>query len=74
MIFCILHKNIYGLIIEARHSGPSTVFASQFDVSGWHNKISDTPLSEAILDRIVHNSFTVIIGGEESMRKRKGIL
>jgi len=60
-------------IIEARHSRCSTIFASQFEVSGWHNKISDTPLAEAILDRIVHNSFSVIIGGEESMRKRKGV-
>jgi DNA replication protein DnaC len=60
-------------IIEARHSRCSTVFASQFEISGWHNKISDTPLAEAILDRIVHNSFSVIIGGEESMRKRKGM-
>jgi DNA replication protein DnaC len=58
-------------IIESRYSRCSTIFLSQFDVSGWHSKISDAPLSEAILDRIVHNSYTVIIGGQESMRKRK---
>jgi DNA replication protein DnaC len=60
-------------LVESRYSRCSTVFSSQFDVSGWHTKISDVPLSDAILDRIVHNSYTVIIGGEESMRKRKGI-
>ena len=60
-------------LVESRYSHCSTIFLSQFDVSGWHSKISDAPLSEAILDRIVHNSYTVIIGGEESMRKRKGI-
>ena len=60
-------------IIEKRHSGCSTIFLSQFDTSGWLAKMSETPLAEAILDRIVHNSYTVIIGGEESMRKRKGI-
>ena len=60
-------------IVESRYSRCSTIFSSQFDVSGWHTKISDAPLSEAILDRIVHNSYSVMIGGEESMRKKKGI-
>jgi len=60
-------------IVESRYSRCSTIFSSQFDVSGWQTKISEGPLSEAIFDRIVHNSYTVLIGGEESMRKRKGI-
>jgi len=60
-------------LVESRHSRCSTIFSSQFDVSGWCTKIPDAPLAEAILDRIVHNSYTVIIGGEESMRKRKAI-
>ena len=61
-------------IIESRYSRCSTIFSSQFDVSGWHTKIPEIPLAEAILDRIVHNSYTIIIGGDESMRKRKSIL
>ena len=61
-------------LVESRYYRCSTIFLSQFEVSGWHSKISDAPLSEAILDRIVHNSYTVIIGGDESMRKRKGVL
>jgi DNA replication protein DnaC len=60
-------------IIESRYLRCSTIFSSQFDVSGWHSKISEVPLSEAILDRIVHNSYSVLIGGEESMRKHMGI-
>ena len=60
-------------LVESRYSRCSTIFSSQFDVSGWHTKISDAPLSEAILDRIIHNSYTVIISGEESMRKRKAV-
>jgi DNA replication protein DnaC len=60
-------------IIESRHLRCSTIFSSQFDVSGWHTKIPEAALSEAVLDRIVHNSYSVTIGGEESMRKRRGI-
>jgi DNA replication protein DnaC len=60
-------------IIESRYLRCSTIFSSQFDVSGWHSKITEAPLSEAILDRIIHNSYSVLIGGEESMRKCMGI-
>jgi DNA replication protein DnaC len=60
-------------IVEARHGRCSTLFSSQFNPSGWQAKIGEGPLAEAILDRIVHSSYTVLIGGEESMRKHKGI-
>ncbi len=58
-------------IIEARHKKASTV--SQFAPAGWHGKIGEGPLADAILDRIVHDSYTIMIHGEESMRKKKGI-
>jgi len=60
-------------IVETRYSCCSTIFLSQFDVSGWHVKMPEVPLAESILDRIVHNSYSIIIGGQESMRKRKGV-
>ena len=60
-------------IVEARHGRCSTIFSSQFNPAGWQIKIGEGPLAEAILDRIIHDSYTVLIEGEQSMRKYKGI-
>lgn len=60
-------------IVESRHQKASTIFSSQFAPAGWHGKIGDGPLADSIMDRIVHDSHTLVIDGEESMRKRKGI-
>jgi DNA replication protein DnaC len=60
-------------IVEARHSQGSTIFCSQFNADGWYLKIGEPTLAEAVCDRIVHNSYTIVISGD-SMRKRKGIV
>jgi len=60
-------------IVEARHKRASTIFSSQFAPAGWHGKIGEGTLADAILDRIVHDSYTIFIDGVDSMRKRKGI-
>ncbi|MDR0584154.1 MAG: ATP-binding protein [Treponema sp.] len=36
------------------------------------SKIGEPALAEAVCDRIVHNSYTIVISGD-SMRKRNGI-
>jgi DNA replication protein DnaC len=60
-------------IVEARHKRASTIFCSQFQVEGWHDKIGETTLADAIVDRIAHDSYTITIAGADSMRKRKGL-
>ena len=59
-------------IVEARHRNASTIFCSQFAVAGWHLKISEPALADAVCDRVAHNSYTIMIEGD-SMRKRNGI-
>lgn len=60
-------------IAESRYKKSSTIFCSQFAVAGWREKIGDPILADAICDRIVHDSYHLIIDCKESMRKRKGV-
>lgn len=60
-------------IVEARHQVASTIFCSQFDTQGWYDKIGESTLADAILDRIIHDSYSIFIDGKMSMRERHGI-
>lgn len=59
-------------IVNYRHKRASTIFCSQFETQDWHHKIGETTVADAICDRIVHDSYMIVIEGE-SMRKFNGI-
>ena len=46
----------------------SLLITSQFSYDLWHTKFQDPTIADAILDRIIHNSYTLEIDGD-SMRK-----
>jgi DNA replication protein DnaC len=54
--------------LDDRFRKASCLFATQFPVADWHQKILDPTLADAILDRIVHDSIRLALRGE-SMRK-----
>lgn len=60
-------------IAEARYKKGSMIFCSQFDVPGWRDKIGSPVIADAICDRIVHDSYRIVIECEESMRKIFGV-
>ncbi len=65
-------------IIEARCSHGSMIFCTQYETEGWYSRINsvpenDSPISEAIMDRIIHNAYNVLIDGKISMRERQGL-
>lgn len=64
-------------IIHARHKRTSTIFCSQFSPAGWHGKIGEATIADAVLDRIVHDSYTVEIHNDGtkdlSMREVYGL-
>lgn len=57
-------------ILEDRHNLQSTIVTSQLPVKHWHEVIGNATLADAILDRLVHNAYTIELKGE-SMRKTK---
>ena len=57
-------------IVDDRYDRRSTLITSQLPVDQWHAYLGDRTVADAILDRLVHNSYRVVLKGE-SMRKQR---
>jgi DNA replication protein DnaC len=55
-------------ILDDRYGRSATMVATQIPVADWHSRIPDPTLSDAILDRLIHNAYRLDLKGE-SMRK-----
>jgi len=60
-------------ILEDRYGRASTMLATQIPVADWHDRLGNATLSDAVMDRIIHNAYRLELCGE-SMRKRRSPL
>ena len=60
-------------LLDDRYERGSTLIASQLPVDLWYDNLADPTLADAILDRVIHNSYRVELSGE-SLRKTKNNL
>ena len=58
-------------LLELRSDTNSTILASQFEPSGWIERLGSNAVADAIMDRVIHNSYIVTIQGDKSMRETK---
>ncbi|CAO0823028.1 hypothetical protein DFAR_3460007 [Desulfarculales bacterium] len=56
-------------ILENRYGLGATIVAAQMSVDQWHETISKSTLTDAILDRLIHNAYKINLQKEKSMRK-----
>ena len=60
-------------ILEDRYNIHSTIIAGQVPVDHWHELMENPTVSDAILDRLIHNAYKINLKGD-SMRKTKSQL
>jgi len=77
LLRCLTTQEVHDLleVIESRRNR-STIFCTQYSSKGWYARLGtedDSPVVEAILDRVLHNAYEIRIEGDISMRERHGL-
>ena len=72
-------QEVYDLLelVEARTKHGATIFCTQYETDDWYVRLNptpgdDSPVTDAIMDRIVHNVYLIPLEGK-SMRERHGL-
>jgi DNA replication protein DnaC len=60
-------------ILDDRYGRTSTIVVTQIPVDAWHERIPDPTIADAILDRLVNNSYRLQLSGESQRRLRSTV-
>ena len=60
--------------LEERYGVGSSIVTSQLPISDWHEYLGGGRISDAILDRLIHNAHRIELTARESMRKERSTL
>lgn len=67
----------FAMVVDAewnahRVNKRTRLLRQQFSPAGWHSKLDEGAIADAVIDRIVYRSEVIRIEGDEPMRKRIG--
>ena len=57
-------------LLDDRVGSRSTLITSQLPTSAWHQWLGEPTIADAIMDRLLHGSYTLALTGE-SLRRTK---
>ena len=60
-------------ILDDRYGHSSTMIVTQIPIDGWHERIPDPTIGDALLDRLLNNSYRLQLSGESQRRLRSAI-
>ena len=56
-------------IVESRYNRASTILSGQVSHTKWYDLFPDPTVADAVMDRVIHNSYIIALDSRQSMRE-----
>ena len=60
-------------VMDDRGGSRSTILTSQFPVDNWHDLIGNPTLADAVMERILSNSYRLVLSGDTMRLVKKAL-